>query len=486
MAPNRNKGNGIAQLNILNIFNAILTLLFYFLVSRYTQSTILNSISIFFVSYSIYSVITAFSLNISTLTRISSRSENKYRDSLIFVRSAFLITTWLSVIPAIIISVVAYLFFSSESLITPIIIGILSGAISNYSRIFLVYRYSTLSRNASLLAFFLVFPLPRLISLVLFFPLNIHFGIEWGFLLGYIVSVGALFPRGLFQHEKEKFKISISKSFPLYILSLIGLGQEWLGTISIMVASGGSALLGRYYVFNALNIFLVSICTQIFLGLYPVLAQKGLHESTLESKDIGEKTDRLLSLVLLSFVMFVSAESPIISRVLFGSSTLFLDTTLVLLSLSTFFASFGGLYVNSYGFDTYFLINRKNWNSIYFIGGITLISFIISMPILVKIFGLVGVPIAFLLMNSISFILVRFSVIEQGRKYNPINLRLVFYSVLLFLAIWIFNQETNYLPIVWSVIFAIVVFSGTALALFFVIKPSNVKDVKEIYQLLTR
>lgn len=485
MATQYPKRNGIAHLNILNVFNALLTLVFYFLISRYSQPSYLNSITLFFVSYSIYSVVTAFSLNISTLSRISQSTNSEREEPLDYVVKAVEITTWTSLIPSLFLSLVGYIYFRDISSLAPLIFGILSGAVSNYSRIFLAYKYSTMSRGGSLLAFFLVFPLPRVISLILFFYLHIYYGIEIGFLLGYLISVLVLFPKRLHRLPVKHIEGLFSRTFPLYILSLIGLGQEWLGTISIMVISKGDFLIGRYYVLNALNIFLVSVCAQIFLGLYPVLAKKGMLDSKKGDNVLGKKTDQILSLIILSFVMFVSAESPVISKVLFGTSNLFLDVTLVILSISTYFASFGGFYVNSYGFDTYYLIFRQKWRTIYIVGGITLFSFVVSMFILTAIFGLIGIPIAFLIMNIISFVLVRFNVLEQGKKYNPVTPRLILYSAIIFIAVWIFNSEITFLPILYDVILAVLVFIGSSIAALIAIKPVRLKDLRFFYDLLT-
>lgn len=482
MSLNNSRSNGIFHLNILNISNALITLFFYFLISRYTQANVLNAVSIFFVSYSIYSVVSAFSLNISTLAKISQNYEYIEEDKILYVRSAVTITAFSSLIPAIFIFLVGAMFYSNLPFTLPIVLGILCGGISNFSRIFLVNKYSLLTKISTVLAFFFVFPLPRLLSLILYFWLKLQYGIELGFLLGYIISVIVLFPKGLFRGKKEGIKDPLSRSLPIYILSLIGLGQEWLGTISIIFFTSGGFLIGRYYILNALNIFLVSICTQVFLALYPILAKKGVLKFGQDTKALSEMINKVVIIILISFIIFISVESKEISEILFGSSTVFLQLALVILSISTLFATFGGLYVNSYGLYTYFLISGQKWRVIYSAGGASLLTYMISMFVLIRILGIIGIPSAFLLMNVVSFLIIEKGQDVQSQKNNIINLRLVIYSILLFTFLLFSSIETSFLAVLWSLISSFLVFIISGIALLLIIKPVTVNELKVIFR----
>lgn len=485
MKLNGSRSNGILDLNVLNLSNALLTLVFYFLISRYTQPQVLNSISIFFVSYSIYSIVTAFSLNIRTMAKISQSYDSGEKDKITYVRSAVNITTFSSLLPAISIFLIGLLFYSNLPYTLPIVLGILSGGISNYSRIFLVNKYSRLNKISTVLSFFFVFSFPRILSLLLFFWLKIQYGIEIGFILGYLISVIVLFPRGLSASSKESIKEIFSKTLPLYFLSLIGLGQEWLGTISIIFLASRGFLIGRYYVLNALNIFLVSICTQVFLAMYPVLAKKGILNSN-GTGGIGGMINRIVITVIISLIIYISIESGDISKILFGSSTVFLQLSLVILSISTLLATFGGLYVNSYGLFTYFLISEQKYRVIYLAGGASLITFVISMFILTMILGIIGIPLAFLLMNLVSFLTVNKGLAGQSQRTNPINYRLVIYSVLLFILLLLSSFLTSFLGVYLSTLISFSVFVIAGLTLLLVVRPVSVNELKIILQTIGR
>ena len=477
---NSSTSNGVLHLNVLNLSNALFTLFFYFLISRFTPPEVLNAVSIFFVSYSIYSVVSAFSLNMSTLAKISQSYDSGEKQRITYVRSAVNITTFSSLLPAIFIFLVGFLLYSNLSYTLPIVLGILSGGVSNYSRIFLVNKYSIFNKISTILAFFFVFSFPRILSLLLYFWLKIHYGIEIGFLLGYIISVVVLFPRGLLNGNKENLKEPFSRSLPLYILSLIGLGQEWLGTISIIFLTSGGYLIGRYYILNALNIFLVSICTQVFLAIYPVLAKKGILNHNRDTVDISRMINRLVITILISLVIYISVESGNISEILFGSSTFFLQMSLVFLSISTLLATFGGLYVNSYGLFTYFLISGQKFRVIYLAGGASLVTFVISMFVLTMTFGIIGIPLAFLMMNLVSFLIVKKGLGVQSQRNNTITYRLLIYSILLFLLLFFSRFETSTLGIYLSILVSTLAFIIAGFILLLIVKPVTLSELKII------
>ena len=239
-------------------------------------------------------------------------------------------------------------------------------------------------------------------------------------------------------------------------------------------------MIGRYYILNALNIFLVSICTQVFLAIYPVLAKKGILNHDRDKVAISRMINRIVITILISLVIYISVESGNISEILFGSSTFFLQMSLVILSISTLLATFGGLYVNSYGLFTYFLISGQKFRVIYLAGGASLVTFVISMFVLTMTFGIIGIPLAFLMMNLVSFLIVKKGLGVQSQGNNLITYRLLIYSILLFLFLFFSSFETSTLGVYLSILISSSAFIIAGLTLLLIVKPVTLSELKII------
>ena len=479
--------NGIIGLSFVNILNGALTLLFYFFVSRISTPEILNEVSYFFVSYSIFSVISGLSLNINAVNNISFRSDKKGMYGEGYIANAMRATTFFSLLPSILLVFLIFWVNHSVTFYFPLAAGILSGAASNYSRLLLVYHYSLMSRFRSGLAFFMVFPLPRVLSIVLFFSVSMSYGIELGFLVGSAAAAFSLLPGGILKATKSKIASFLKESLPLYFLSLIGLAQEWAGTLAMIFVLPGSYLIGRYFIFNALNVFVVSITTQVFLGLFPVLVKRGVFKRDSNFDATLHHLELVLGVIILSFVLVVAAESPLISTLLFKENTPFLNLTLVILSVSAFFAAFGGMYVNSYGFSTYLIISQNRNRSILLIGSASVGGFIILFLITSAIsLGIIGIPISFLAMNLISFALIRNIYRKSGGNFMPLNFKTAVYAVSLFAVMYLTVYETLNMTIYSSISISFVVLLTSAVGLFALIRPVEINEVKEVLRSLTK